>query len=147
MSHKRARSYRREQDHGVTGARCVRPIRILLVEPSELLRSVLAAALRTHPDLVVVGSVRGEVEVLLDPGLGDLDVVVLETAGSAIPAVAERLIDEYPAVGVLVADLNRRRVMVCKLRPHVERIEGASPDALVSAIRRAAEISEVVGHD
>jgi len=110
----------------------VQPIRILLVEPPPGLGAVLAG----EPDLSVIGKPRGEVDVLLQAALAD--VVVLGAPGAQTPAVAERLLDEYPSIAVFAIDGDGGHGRLHRLRPQVTELGEVTPAGLVVAIRRAA---------
>jgi hypothetical protein len=114
----------------------VSPIRIVLAETPSPLRSLVREALAGEPDLVVVVDTDDEVAALLHAG--HADVVLVGMSGGVLPAVAERLLDEYPRVGVVAVDLDRGHGLLYRLRPELSRIEAITPDALVEAIRRAA---------
>jgi len=112
--------------------------RILLADPSSHLRALVEAAVAEHPDLTVVGSAHGEVEVLLQTGQFEANVVIVEIADKEVPAVAERLVDEYREIGVLAIDANRKQAMLYRLRPRYSWVHELTPTVLAAAIRRAA---------
>lgn len=112
------------------------PIRILLAETADGLRAVVNHALAGQPDLIVVGSANGEVEVLLQAER--VDVVIVGMSGTALPSVAERLVDEYPRIGVLAIDVDRAQGLLYQLRPQLAQIAELTPAVLTAAIRQAA---------
>jgi len=110
----------------------VQPIRIVLAAPPARLRAVVREALAGRPDLVIVGEPGGEVDLLL--GAERADVVILgETAVAS--CVAERLLDEYPKLVVIVIDVRAERGRLYRLGPHVTQLDGVTPEGLASAIR------------
>lgn len=111
-------------------------IRILLADTTAQVREAVCAALHGVPDLQVVGESSGEVELLLRAS--GADVVIMPVSGHALPAVAERLVDEYPRIGVLGVDPGFRHGVLYQLRPHLEPIDPVTADCLVAAVRRAA---------
>lgn len=115
----------------------MRQVRIALAEmPAELYRLV-EQGLAGQPDLTLVAVAAGEVELMLEAA--QADVVVVPMRRGEIPAVAERLIDEYPNVGVVCVNLDAGRGVVFRLRPDLAPIEEVSPEAIAAAIRSAAE--------
>lgn len=112
------------------------PIRILLAETTAALRAAVRSALVGQPDLIVVGDTSGEVEVLLQAL--QADIVIIGMSGVALPAVAERLVDEYPRIGVLAVDIDGQQGLLYQLRPQLARIDEVTPAVLVAAIRRVA---------
>lgn len=114
----------------------MRPIRILLAEQASELRTVVRGALADQPDVTVIGDVSDEVEVLLQAE--QANVVIVEMSGTALPAVVERLVDEYPRIGVLALDIDRDRGLLYQLRPQLTQIAELTPGVLAAAIRQAA---------
>lgn len=117
--------------------RAMRPIRIALAQAPDGLRSAVHRALVDEPDLLVVAEVSGEVATLLEAGRAD--VVIVGMTGDELPALAERLVDEYPRIGVLAVDMDRRQGLLYRPRPELTSIAEVTPASLVAAIRRAAE--------
>lgn len=115
------------------------PIRILLAETVVGLRAEVRHAVLGQPDLIVVGDASGEVEVLLQAE--DADVVIVGMSGTGLPSIAERLLDEYPWIGVLAIDVDREQGLVYQLRPQLARIAGCTPAVLAEAIRQVAQVA------
>lgn len=111
-------------------------IRVLLAAKAVELRAVVADALIGQPDLAVIRDVGDEVEVLLHAE--QADVVIVGMSGSTLPGVVERLVDEYPRIGVLALDIERGRGLLYQLRPQLDQITGLTPGELTAAIRQAA---------
>ena len=76
--------------------------------------------------------------VLLQAGQVDADVVVLGIRCDALPPLAERLVDEYPEVGVLAVDIDHARALIHRRCPSTEWIPDFTTADLAEAIRRAA---------
>jgi len=112
------------------------PIRILLAETAAGLRAEVRNALVGQPDLIVVGDASGEVEVLLQAERAD--VVIVGMSGTTLPPIAERLVGEYPRIGVLAIDIDREQGLLYQLRPQLAQIAQLTPAGLAAAIRLAA---------
>jgi hypothetical protein len=119
----------------------VQQIRVLLAGAPGPLHAAVRAAVALERDLIIVGQTSGEVETLLDAGRVGADVVVVGMSAHRLPPVAERLVDEFPSIGVLGIDLDRNEVAAYRLRPQVVRIAGGGGPGLVAAIRQAAQRS------
>lgn len=115
----------------------MRSIRIALADSPDRLRHAVRRVLVNEPDLVVVAEADGDVAVLLVAGRAD--VVIVGMTGGEPPTIAERLVDEYPDIGVLAVDMDRREGLLYRLRPELTSIDVLTPESLVAAIRRAAE--------
>lgn len=120
----------------------MRPIRVALARMPEQLRYLVEGAVRGHPDLVVVMVDTGEVGMLLEAARSD--VVVVAWSG-IVPPVVERLLDEYPHLGVVCVDVEAGRGVLYRLRPDAVPIDDVSPPALAAAIRSAAADAPVGG--
>ena len=112
------------------------PIRILIADRSDRLQSVVRSAVADQPDLLTLEDGDSEIEVML--GAEAADVVVLSMSGGQLPAAAQRLLDEYPAIGVIAIDVDRREGLIVQLRAQLTQFVEISPDALINAIRKAA---------
>jgi two-component system response regulator DesR len=118
-------------------------IRVLLAEDSDLIRTALAALLRTELDIDVVGEVGRGDEVLeacrrLTPDVAVLDVDMPELDG--IDA-AVLLLEQLPAIRVLMlTSLGRPEVVRRALaqRVHGFLLKDAPASALANAIRTVA---------
>jgi DNA-binding NarL/FixJ family response regulator len=111
-------------------------IRILIADRSDRLQSAVRSAIADQPDLVTLEDGHSEIEVLLHAEA--VDVVVLSMSGNHMPAVAQRLLDEYPDIGVIAIDLDRHQGLILQLRAQLTQFVEISSDALITAIRRAA---------
>jgi hypothetical protein len=104
--------------------------------PDEL-HDLVQQGLADQPDLAVLAPASSEVDLLLEATR--VDVVVVAMRHGEMPAVAERLLDEYPRVGVVGVDIKAGTGAVYRLRPNLEAIPEGTPSAIVAAIRCAAE--------
>lgn len=111
-------------------------IRILLGEAPAGLHAAVRTAVVNHPDLVLVGAASGEVEVLLRAE--HADVVIIGMSGATLSPMAERLLGEYPRIGVVAVDIDQDQGFLYRLRPQLARIGNVTPAGLVAAIRTAA---------
>ncbi|MCF6509659.1 hypothetical protein E9549_20005 [Blastococcus sp. MG754426] len=119
-------------------------IRILLAEVPDELRRLVERALAVEPDLSLVAVGGSEVAVLL--AAEGADVVVVGMRAGRLPAVADRLLDEYPRIGVVCIDVAAGRGEVYRLRPDHLAVEGITPRSIAAAIRSAAPDNAVGGH-
>ncbi|WP_204011838.1 hypothetical protein [Virgisporangium aurantiacum] len=111
---------------------------LVTAEPAPLLAAV-RAAVAVAPDLEAVEASGGEVEVLLRLANGDVDLVVVAMTDRTLPAVAERVVDEYPRLGVLAVDLDRAEGLLHRLQPDTTLIDGLlRAKRLSTVLRRAA---------
>lgn len=115
----------------------MRQIRIALGEAPAELHRLVEQGLAGQPDLALVAVTAGEVALMLEAGRAD--VVVVAMPRGELPAVAERLLDEYPHVGVVCVDVEAGRGAVYRLRPDLAPMDAASPGAIAAAIRSVAE--------
>lgn len=100
------------------------------------LRHLVEQALQGQADLTIVAVASGELALMLEAA--QADVVVVPLPRGDLPAVAGRLLDEYPHVGVLCIDMSSGVGIVCRLHPGLTPVDAASPTAVAAAIRRAA---------
>jgi DNA-binding NarL/FixJ family response regulator len=112
------------------------PIRILIADRSDRLQTVVRSAVVDQADLVTLDDGHSEIDVMLNAEAAD--VVVLSMSGDNLPAVAHRLLDEYPDIGVIAIDVERDQGLILQLRAELTPFVKVSPDALISAIRKAA---------
>ncbi|HEU4424315.1 MAG TPA: hypothetical protein VFR67_17445 [Pilimelia sp.] len=115
----------------------MRQIRIALAELASELHHLVKQALADQPDIVLVVVVSNEVTLLLEAER--VDVVIVAMRGNKLPAVAERLVDEYPRLGVVCVDAEAGGGVVYRLRPSLAAMDEVSPRAIAAAIRSAAE--------
>src|SRR5688500_15408586 len=112
-------------------------IRVALTGVPVELRRLVEQGIADQSDLTIVAVATGEVALLLE--VARADVVVLAMRRREVPALAERVLDEYPHVGVVCVDVSSGRGTVYRLRPEPMAIDEISPRALAAAIRSAAE--------
>jgi DNA-binding transcriptional LysR family regulator len=117
----------------------VRLIRVVLAELPDELRAIVQQSIAAEPDLVVVADVADEVSVLLEARRAD--VVIVSMRDAELPAIAERLVDEYARIGVLAVDPEHEQGLLYQLRPKLVAIDAVNPGSLVAAVRQAAELA------
>lgn len=122
----------------------MRRIRIALGEAPAELHRLVEAGLAGQPDLTLVAAASGEVALMLEASRAD--VVVVAMPSGRVPAVAERLLDEYPRVGVVCVDVETGRGVVYRLRPALEPLDAVTPGAIAAAIRSVAENDAAWGY-
>jgi hypothetical protein len=115
----------------------VRQIRIALAAKPDTLHHLVEQGSADQPDLAVVAVASSEVALLLDAHRADVVVVPMQC--DEPPAVATRLLDEYPRIGVVCVDLDLGRGAVFRLGPNRVDVDEVSPRSIVAAIRRAAD--------
>ncbi len=112
------------------------PIRILIADPSETLHALVHRAIADQPDLVTIENGHTEVDVILRAEAAD--AVIVAMAGEQVPAIVDRLIDEYADIGVVAINIDRNKGVVFRPRPQPVEIGELSPPALGAAIRMSA---------
>jgi hypothetical protein len=113
--------------------------RIVLIDLGPDLASWLRAASADIDDLVVVGEEAEEVPLLVRAD--EADVVIIGRSDEAAVAMAERLIDENPALAVVALDPPAGRARIHRLRLSVEDVTVGDAAELVDVVRRlGAEI-------
>jgi hypothetical protein len=120
----------------------VSPIRIQLGGTSPDLRTAVLAAVAGQPDLLLVADTADEMDTLLEAGNCHADVVVVDLTDGTLPAMAERLVDEYPQLAVLGVDLAAGTGAVYRLRPYLDRFRDVAVIGLAATIRRGAAGTE-----
>ena len=108
--------------------------RIVLVDLGPDLTSLVRTMTARSRDLMVVGEETEEVQVLVHAAKAD--VVIIGRAGEAAAAMAERLIDENPAVAVIAVDATVERGRIYRQRLCVENVALVSAADLVEVARR-----------
>jgi hypothetical protein len=122
----------------------MRQVRIAVAAVPEELHRLVVQGLAGEPDLTVVAVASGEVGLLLEAARADVVVVAMHRG--ALPPVVERLLDEYPHVGVVGIDVEGGRGAVYRLRPDFTSMDDVSPGAIAAAIRSAAEETAAWGN-
>ena len=126
------------------------PLRVVLVDDHEVVRSGLRSLIEATPDIVVVGEAATATEGIEQVGEGGPDVVVLDLRlpdFSGIEA-CQVITDRFPGVGVLIltsfADESAQRTaLVAGASGYV--LKQISAFDLVSAIKRVAAGEKVFG--
>jgi DNA-binding NarL/FixJ family response regulator len=119
------------------------PIRILLAAMPGMMRDIVEMAIRSQPDMVIVGllSVVGARDALSDAVQhGRPDVVIVGLEADTEPHACEDLLYDHPRVRLLEVIDDGRRATLCELRPHRVPIGNVSPEGLVGAIRAATSV-------
>jgi hypothetical protein len=112
------------------------PIRILIADRSDALQELVRDAVADQPDLVAIENGASEVETILRAEA--VDVVVVGMSGDRPPAVAERLLDEYPAIGVVAIGVAPHQGLILQRQPQFTRMSDLTPCTMRAAIRKAA---------
>jgi hypothetical protein len=115
----------------------MRQIRVALANVPAELYHLVHRALADQVDMALVSVAASELALLLDAER--VDVVVVAMRGGAMPAMAERLLDEYPRLGIVCIDAEAGDGLVYRVRPELTTLDEISPRAIADAIRSATE--------
>lgn len=107
--------------------------RVVLIDLGPDLMAGLRAAAATD-DLRVIGEETEEVPLLVRAD--EADVVITGRPDEAAAAMAERLIDENPALAVVAVDSTAARCRIYRLAPSIEDVALGGADDLVALARR-----------
>src|SRR5688572_16380376 len=99
----------------------MRQIRIALTGIPVQLRRLVEQGVADQSDLTIIAVATGEVALLLEGARAD--VVVVAMRHGEVPVLAERVLDEYPHVGVVCVDVSSGRGTVYRLRPEPMAID------------------------
>src|SRR3954470_24321482 len=113
----------------------MRPVRVLLGSLPARLRADLSKAIRSEPDLDVVGVVSQPTTLLLAAGRLRADVVVVAMPDQGLPGIASHLLDQCPQIWVVAVTIDGRQALVSTTRPHTEQVTVTSLADLVRRIR------------
>lgn len=108
-------------------------IRVVLIDLGPDLLAGLRAAAATD-DLRVIGEETEEVPLLVRAD--EADVVITGRPDEAAAAMAERLIDENPALAVVAVDSTALRCRIYRLAPSIEDVALGGAADLVALARR-----------
>lgn len=114
-------------------------IQVVLVDLGGMLKEIVREILTSEPDVAVTELEGGE-EALSLLAEGVNVVILAESSPNALP-LASRLLVERPHVRVLSLTSSGRECHVYELRPQRVPLGEVSPEALVAAVREAAERS------
>jgi hypothetical protein len=110
-------------------------VRILFAGTSNMLSSIITAALAESPDLVVVGHVLEQQDLTAQIALRSADAVI---AQSSAPAAIERyvpLLRRFPELKIVAIDGASNTGFVHQLRPYSTRLPELSADVLQAELR------------
>ncbi|MGW5192747.1 hypothetical protein ACWEOO_26120 [Kribbella sp. NPDC004138] len=112
--------------------------RILVADrPSPVIETV-RAALAGQSDLELELAIGSDLELMLSAAEAEADLVVIAMSGGAVPPLAERLLDEYPALTVLALDVERAEGILQTIASGPEAIEDLAGPRLTAVLRSAA---------
>jgi DNA-binding NarL/FixJ family response regulator len=126
-------------------AAVIRVIRVMVVEDHDLIRAVLAAALRAEPDIEVVACCPDGQTAIEHLDQASPDVVVTDLCLPRVDGVAvtAHLSRHHPRVPVVVftsAPHGHRAAAARAAAAHTILAKNADPDALITAVRAAAGV-------
>ena len=113
-------------------------IRILLGDLSIEMRARIEEAVRDQPDIAILATGTTDIDVLLRAGEAGIQVAILAGRREDVPALAERLVDEYPEIRVIIVDPANDSGTSYKLHPHLVNLGKITTDTIVDVIRRLA---------
>lgn len=110
-------------------------VRILLAGMSNMLSSIITAALAQAPDLVVAGQIGDDEDLTAQISLTNADAVITQ---SSSPAAIERfvpLLRRFPELKVVAIHSASNSGFVHQLRPYSTRLPELSANALQAVLR------------
>jgi|SRR5271168_784113 len=110
-------------------------VRILLAGMSNMLSSIVTAALAESPDLVVAGRIGDEEDLTAQISLTNADAVITQ---SGTPGAIERflpLLRRFPELKVVAIHTASDSGFVHRLRPYSTRLPEPSADVLQTVLR------------
>jgi hypothetical protein len=112
----------------------LRYVRILLAGMSNMLSSIVTAALAQAPDIVVVGRIGDDEDLASGIRLTSADAVILQTSDPGAGESFAPLLRSFPTLKVVAIDRTGSG-FVQQLHPYSTRIAELSANALQSALR------------
>jgi hypothetical protein len=110
-------------------------VHILLAGMSNMLSSIVTAALAQAPDLIVAGDIGDDEDLTAQISLTSADALIIQ---STQPGAAEHfvpLLRSFPALKIVAIDSASSTGFVHLLRPYSIRLPELSADALQSVLR------------
>jgi hypothetical protein len=110
-------------------------VRILLAGMSNMLSSIVTAALAQAPDLVVAGQIGRDEDLTAQISLTNADAVITQ---SGTPGAVERfvpLLRRFPELKVVAIHSASNSSFVHQLRPYSARLPELSADVLQAVLR------------
>lgn len=117
------------------------PIRVLVANLPCLFAQMVVRTVTEQTDMVIIGEVQGNVNLLRSAGKG-VDVVVLgaETLDPP-PGVCTHLLAEYPTLKILVVVPHENRAVGMWLDIRQERYDRITNESLMANIRRLSTVT------
>jgi hypothetical protein len=109
-------------------------VRILLAGMSNMLSSIITAALAQAPDLVVAGQIGDDEDLTVQISLMNADAVIMQ---SSSPGASERfvpLLRRFPELKVVAIHSASNSGFVHRLRPYSTRLPELSADVLQAVL-------------
>jgi DNA-binding NarL/FixJ family response regulator len=112
-------------------------IRVLAANLPGILGEVVARLIQHEPDMVLVGHIKGSIEVMLEAKSREVDVLIL---GAAVltppPGLCSLLLTEFPHLKILVLSTNTTGATGYWLGVRHYRLPVVSADSVISSIRQ-----------
>lgn len=113
------------------------PVRVLLANLSGVVAQLVAQLIQQQPDMVLVGPVHGDMELLMAVGDG-ADVVVLGTTHTdEPPGICSHLLCEFPFLRILLLKSSGDTATLYWLGLRNQRLKTVTDTSLLTTIRRA----------
>ena len=113
------------------------PMRVLLANLSGVVAQLVAQLIQQQPDMVLVGPVHGDMELLMAVGEG-ADVVVLgATHTDEPPGICSHLLCEFPFLRILLLKSSGDTATLYWLGLRNQRLKTVTDTSLLTTIRRA----------
>jgi hypothetical protein len=110
-------------------------VRVLLAGMSNMLSSIVTAAIAQAPDIVVAGRVGENEDLAAKLGLTPVDAVVVQTYRPEAAESFISLMGRFPALKVIAIDGEGNNGFLYQLRPYSIRLPELSADLLQSVLR------------
>ena len=117
------------------------PIRILIANLPCLFAQMVVRTVTEQRDMVIIGEVQGNVNILRSAGKG-VDVVILgaETLDPP-PGICTHLLNEFPALKILVVVPHKNHAAGMWLDIRQERYAGITNESLMANIRQLSTLT------
>jgi hypothetical protein len=115
----------------------VEPIRILLANYPTMIPDAVREVFERHPDLAVIGDVRGPMRILQEAGRTKADAIILAQAGIEEPGLYSQLLSVYPDLTILAIAPDMKSASIHQLCPQRLDLLNIQTENLVEALRAA----------
>lgn len=118
-------------------------IRVLLANMPELLAQIVESYIDEQQDMVLMGRVQGNLEILMAARQG-IDIVLLGSPSlEPLPGLCSHLLHEFPLLKVIVITTTADAANACYLGLKQRHVESGSPQKILTAIRDLYDLDPV----